>query len=113
MLDQNEAMVLSIGIETTCPVGLGLVRGWMRASDRWAWVLAGVAATLVTHPFAWDVSVTHTPTLTPEGKALRIEGVVVLTEAVLYAATLRLPLLRALAASLFANAVSFGVGLVC
>lgn len=112
MVDQTQALLLSIGLETTCLVGLGRVRGWMPKRELWAWLLAGVAATLVTHPFAWEFSITHTPTLTPEGKALRIEGAVVLAEAVIYAVVLRQRPGRALALSLFANAVSYGVGLL-
>lgn len=106
------ALALSIGIETTCLLGLGYARGWMPKRQAWAWVLAAAAATLVTHPFAWEFSITHTPTLTPEGKALRIEAAVTAAEAVLYALLLRLPAVRALALSLFANASSFGVGLL-
>lgn len=112
MVDQTLALALSIGIETTCLLGLGHVCGWLRKRDAWAWVLAGIAATLVTHPFAWEYSITHTPTLTPEGKALRIESAVVVAEAVLYALALRLTPARALALSFVANATSFGVGLL-
>ncbi len=112
MLDQTQALVLSIAIELPCLLGLGRVLGWMRKRDVWAWTLAGVAATLVTHPFAWDFSVTHTPTLTPEGKALRIEAAVVLAEAILYAIALRLRPARALALAAVANAVSFAIGLL-
>lgn len=112
MLDQTQALLLSIGIETTCLVGLGRARGWMSETQVLPWVLAGIAATLVTHPFAWEFSITHTPTLTPEAKALRIESAVVLAEAVIYGATLRLRPSRALALSLLANACSYGVGLL-
>ena len=112
MVDETQALLLSIGVETTCLVGLGRMRGWMPAREAWAWLLAGVAATLVTHPFAWEFSITHTPTLTPEGKALRIEGAVVLVEALIYGLTLRLRPLRALAVSLVANAGSYGLGLL-
>jgi len=112
VLEQTEALGLSIVVETTCLLGLGRARGWMTRPAMLGWVLAGVAVTLVTHPFAWDASITHTPELSPEGKALRIEGAVVLAEALLYAVSLRLTPLRAFAASLLANASSFAVGLL-
>ncbi len=112
MLEQTHALAVSVGIETACLLGLGQVCGWLRRREVWAWVLAGIAATLVTHPFAWEFSITHTPTLTPEGKALRIEAAVVVAEALLYGVVLRLSAARAFALSLFANAVSFGVGLM-
>lgn len=112
MLEQTHALALSVGIETACLLGLGHVCGWLRRREAWAWVIAGIAATLVTHPFAWEFSITHTPTLTPEGKALRIEAAVIIAEALLYAIVLRLPAARAFALSLFANAASFGIGLM-
>lgn len=112
MLDQTQALALSVGIETTCLLGLGHVCKWLDSRDVWAWVLAGIAATLVTHPFAWEFSITHTPTLTPEGKALRIEAAVVVAEALLYALALRRPVARAFTLSLVANAMSFSVGLL-
>lgn len=105
-----EAMTLSIALETTCLVGLGWWRCWMPRPDLWRWLLAGAAVTLITHPFAWEYSTTHTPALTAEAKALRIEGAVVAVEALLYAATLRVPPLRAIALSLLANGVSFSAG---
>ena len=112
MLEQTHALAVSIGVETACLLGLGHVCGWLRKRELWAWVLAGAAATLVTHPFAWEFSITHTPTLTPEGKAVRIEAAVVVAEALLYAIVLRLPAARAFALSLVANATSFAIGLL-
>jgi len=112
VLTQTGALLISIAIETTCLIGLAHTLGWMHRRERWAWMLAGCAATLVTHPFAWEFSVTHTPHLTPEGKALRIEGCVVVVEAVLYFVLLRISAARAAAASLLANAVSFSIGLL-
>ena len=112
MVDQTQALLLSIGLETTCLLGLGLARAWMPKREALTWLLAGMAATLVTHPFAWEFSITHTPTLTPEGKALRIEGAVVLAEALIYAAVLRQKPQRAFVLSLVANGVSYGVGLL-
>jgi hypothetical protein len=112
VVEQTQALAISIGIELTCLLGLGHVCGWTHKRDRWAWILAGIAATLVTHPFAWEFSITHTPTLTPEGKALRIEAAVVVAEALIYALVLRLRPGRAFALSLFANATSFGAGLL-
>ncbi len=93
-------------------LAVGHARGWMPKQHSWAWALAAVAATLLTHPFAWAASLEHHPDLTPEGKALRIEGAVVLAEAVVYAAALRLRPGRALVVALVANVFSFGVGLL-
>ncbi len=112
MLSQGQALLLSVGIEVPCALALGHARGWMPAKHRWAWVLAAVAATLITHPFAWSASLEHHPHLTPEGKALRIEAAVVLAEAVIYAAALRVSPGRAFALALAANVASFGIGLL-
>ena len=112
MLSQTQAMLISLGLEVPCVLGLGWARAWMPKAQVSGWVLAAIAATLITHPFAWDFSITHTPELTPEGKALRIEAAVVAVESVLYTVGLRLPPLRGFALALFANAVSFGLGLL-
>ncbi|MGH1346921.1 MAG: hypothetical protein ACRBN8_35460 [Nannocystales bacterium] len=112
MLSQTQAMLISLGLEVPCLLGLGLARRWMPRSHAPAWAIAAVAATLLTHPFAWDFSITHTPGLTPEGKALRIEAAVVLAESLIYTVGLRLPPSRGFALALLANAVSFGVGLL-
>lgn len=112
MLTQTQAVLISLGLEVPCVLGLGWARRWMPKTQLLNWLIAAVAATLITHPFAWDFSVTHTPDLTPEGKALRIEAAVVIAESLIYTGGLRLPPLRGFALALAANAVSFGVGLL-
>ncbi|MEM6293670.1 MAG: hypothetical protein AAGA54_20515 [Myxococcota bacterium] len=109
---QTRALLLTLAIELPCVLALGHARGWMKSPQRLAWLLAACAATLCTHPFAWEAAITHNPDLTPEGKVARIEGAVVLAEAVLYALALRLHPLRALALSFLANTTSFLVGLL-
>lgn len=103
-------MLISLGLEVPCVLGLGWVRRWMPNVQRPSWAVAAIAATLITHPFAWDFSTTHTPDLTPEGKAMRIEAVVVLVESLIYTLGLRIPPLRGFVLALVANAVSFGAG---
>ncbi len=93
-------------------LGLGWARRWMPKDQVASWALAAIAATLITHPFAWDFSITHTPELTPEGKAMRIEAAVVVAECLIYTLGLRLPPLRGFALALLANAVSFAAGLL-
>lgn len=112
MLSQTQAMLISLGLEVPCVLGLGWTRRWMPKAQLPSWALAAIAATLITHPFAWDFSTTHTPELTPEGKALRIEAAVVLVESLIYTLGLRLPPLRGFALAVVANAVSFGAGLL-
>ncbi len=109
---QTRALLLTLLVEIPCILALGHARGWMKSSQRLAWLLAACAATLCTHPFAWEAAITHSPDLTPEGKVARIEGAVVLAEAMLYAIALRLQPLRALALSGLANLASFLVGLL-
>lgn len=111
MLSQTEAMLISLGLEVPCVLGLGWARRWMPSTQVSGWVLAAIAATLITHPFAWEASITHTPELTPEGKAMRIEAAVVVVESLIYTVGLRVPPLRGFALALFANAASFGLGL--
>jgi len=112
VLSQTQAMLISLGLEAPCVLGLGWARRWMPKSQLPGWFLAAIAATLVTHPFAWDFSVTHTPDLTPGGKAMRIEAAVVLAESLIYTLGLRISPARGFTLALVANAVSFGVGLV-
>lgn len=112
MLSQTGAMLISLGLEVPCVLGLGLARRWIPKGHLPSWVVAAIAATLITHPFAWDYSTMHTPGLTPEGKALRIEAAVVVLETLVYTLGLRLPVLRGFALAVVANAVSFGLGLL-
>lgn len=112
MLSQTQAMLISLGLEVPCVLGLGWARRWMPRTQVSGWALAAIAATLITHPFAWDFSTIHTPDLTPEGKAMRIEAAVVVVESLIYTIGLRVPPLRGFLLALVANAVSFGLGLL-
>lgn len=105
-------MLISLGLEVPCVLGLGWARRWMPKAHLASWAVAAIAATLISHPFTWDLSSTHTPDLTPEGKAIRIEAAVVVLESLVYSVGLRIPPLRGFALALVANAVSFGVGLL-
>ncbi len=102
-MTQAGALLLSLAIEV--PV-VGAVEGRGRP------LAVAAAATLLTHPFAWNgwqALIPHLPWL---GRALLVELSVVAVEAALYAWLLRLPAARAVALSLCANALSFGLGLL-
>ena len=105
-------MLISLGLEVPCVLGLGWARRWMPRAQLPNWLIAAIAATLITHPFAWGFSITHTPEMTPEGKAMRIEASVVVAESLIYSLGLRISPGRGFALALLANAVSFGVGLL-
>ena len=112
-MTQLQALLLSLMLELPVVflcVGVGrwLPRtGWRRL------VIVGLAATLVSHPFAWAGFGVLRPVLPSFWlRALLIEGAVALFEGVLYARVARLGWLRGLAVGLAANAWSFGVGLV-
>lgn len=110
-MSQLEAMLLSLAVEV--PLALGLVALMRSTTERAEWgrlALVAVAATLLSHPFAWFANehlTIHWPV-----RAAIIEVSVTVLEAVLYAWLGRLGLWRGLAVSTVANAGSFGVGLL-
>lgn len=109
-MSQLEAMLLSLAVEV--PVALALAVLLTRAPrvKLWRLALVAVAATLVSHPFAWYAN-THLGGTFPVRAAI-IEVSVTVLEAALYAWLGRLGVWRGLAVSTAANGASFGVGLL-
>lgn len=112
-MTQGLALFLSILLEL--PIALGLVAA-LRWLERPAWprlLLVGAAATLLTHPFAWNGFGWLRPTL-PDywARAVIIEGSVAVVEGLLYARLADLGLRRGLITGFAANGFSFGVGLL-
>ena len=73
-------------------------------------LVAAVAASCLTHPFAWRAAAALSPDARPVG-LLAIEAGVVLVEALVLGVLLRLGARRAFGVSLAANLASFAVGL--
>ncbi|GMV39680.1 MAG: hypothetical protein AMXMBFR64_13960 [Myxococcales bacterium] len=104
-MTQAEALALSLVVEV--PVVLAVAR---RACSAVRLALIAVAATLVTHPFAWLANGWIPLPFAP--RAALIEASVVVAEAVIYGRLVPLGAPRAALASVMANAASFAVGLV-
>jgi hypothetical protein len=111
-MNQAQALALSIIIELT--VALGLCAAWGPAAHGGLRrvTLTALAATLLTHPFAWwalPALAGHLPRLV---RILLVEGGVAVVEGLLYARLGGLSLGRGQVVGWVANAASFGVGLV-
>jgi hypothetical protein len=117
-MEQHSALIASLILEVPIVVALGVALGRRAApSDAPAasallWLQAGVAATLLTHPFAWwlnEDALRGALTLWP--RMLTIELLVTLAEGALFGWIGR-AWARGLLLSALANATSFGLGLV-
>jgi hypothetical protein len=83
--------------------------------QRWPWrrvALGALAASLLTHPVAWELSAYLPPDDYRRGW-LMLEGVVCLVEALVLGVVLRVGAVPALALSLALNAASAAVGWWC
>ena len=89
---------------------------WWRWTDvsrsPFRYVMAGAAASCLTHPFAWWANETIGHSLGKWTRLGLVEVVVVLTEALIYCYVMPLSWRRGLALSFLANALSFGAGLL-
>lgn len=116
-MEQHSALIASLVMEVPIVVALGVALGRRAAPDAPAasalmWLQAGVAATLLTHPFAWwlnEEALRGALTLWP--RMLTIELLVTLAEGALFGWIGR-AWARGLLLSALANATSFGLGLV-
>jgi hypothetical protein len=108
---QLDALLLTLMIEVAVALPLLLATGWMGGKDWWRTALVLVAASLLTHPFAWKANVTWLSAWPFERRALVIELAVAAVETGVLAVGLRLSLLRALATAVPMNAASFILGL--
>lgn len=109
----NQALALLVTLLFEAPIAAALSSRDDDGTKRWrAWGLVACAASLLTHPFAWQASLRHFPTLAPEEKLALIELSVVAVETLVYVVTLRSNWRRALLVCALANAASFGVGVL-
>ncbi len=110
-MTQLDALLLTLVIELVVGMPLLLATRWVERRAWWRAALLLVAASLLTHPFAWRANVAWLSAWPFERRALVIELAVAAVEAAVLAAGLRLSLLRALATSASMNAASFILGL--
>ena len=109
-MSQLEAMLLSLAIEVPVALLLVALLKWRPLPELWRLALVAVAATLLSHPFAWYAN--EHLTVTWVLRATIIEVSVSVLEAALYAWLGRLGIWRGLVVSTAANGASFGVGLL-
>ncbi len=111
-MTQAQALLLSLLIEV--PVALALCAAWgpgAHAGLRRV-ALTGLAATLLTHPFAWTLLPALQGQLPRYARWLLVEGGVAVVEGLLYWRLGGLSPTRGQVVGWAANALSFGVGLV-
>ena len=110
-MSQSTALLLTLLFELSV-----LTLWWrFRNGERHSWrrfLMAGIAASCLTHPFAWWANETVARVFPQWTRLGLIEVSVFMLEGVFYAYVLPLSLRRGLSLSLLANATSFGVGLL-
>ena len=111
-MTQAQALLLSLLIEV--PAALALCAWWGPGAHRGLRrvALTGLAATLLTHPFAWTLLPALHGHLPRWARWLLVEGGVAVIEGLLFARLAGLDLRRGQVVGWTANALSFGVGLV-
>jgi hypothetical protein len=106
----SEWLALSISILVEAAVAAALVAGLRWGSGLRA-ALAATLGTLATHPFAWNGMLILIDEFDYWTAFFCVEAAVVLVETLAYILCTRLPVGRALFASLIANSASSGLGL--
>lgn len=111
-MNQGQALLLSLLLEI--PTALALCALWGPAAHRGLGrvALTGLAATMLTHPFAWTLLPGLHAVLPFWARALLVEGGVAVIEGLLFSRLAGLSGARGQAVGWSANAVSYGVGLV-
>ncbi len=108
-MTQWEALALTLALEV--PVALAIAWFAGLRDKMWRTAAVSVAASLITHPFAWYLAI-HTQNMWPFWpRAALIETGVTLIEAVVYAKGLPTRWTLATVMSVAANGFSFFVGL--
>lgn len=111
-MTQAQALLLSLLLEL--PVALALCAAWGPGAHgglrRVA--LTGLAATLLTHPFAWTALPALHAHLPLWARSLLVEGGVAVIEGLLYSRLGGLSAGRGQLVGWIANALSYGVGLI-
>jgi hypothetical protein len=109
-MTQYGALLLTLAFELTA------LFFWWRFADRgqspWRYVMGGVAASCLTHPFAWWANETIGHALSRWVRLGIVELSVIGCEALIYFYVLPLSLKRGFALSLLANTFSFSAGLL-
>jgi hypothetical protein len=113
-MQQHTALLVSLALEVPLVVALGVIAGRRDAVQvPWgSWALAGLAATLLTHPFAWwlnEEALRGVLSLWPRMAVIEVS--VALVEGALFGWLCR-DWLRGMLLSALANATSFGLGLL-
>jgi len=112
-MTQFEALVATLVIETAVLLPLLRVLKWGPRSPWWRPVPVILAASLLTHPFAWTLIV-EVRDWAPSfwARAIPVELALTVAEGVLYAWLLPVARWRGLVLSMAANGTSFGIGLL-
>ncbi len=111
-MNQVHALLLTLLVEVPLAAGLGALYGKRGAKELGRMGAIALAASLITHPWAWWANRLLLALLPFAGRALLIELGVVLVEGILFAWLAKLGLLRGLVIATLTNGASFGVGLM-
>ena len=112
-MTQLEALVATLLIETAVVLPLLLVLKWVPRGRWWRPLPVILAASLLTHPFAWTLIVEMTDWASSYwARAIPVELALTVAEGLLYAWLLPVARWRGLVLSVAANGTSFGVGLL-
>lgn len=111
-MTQPEALTLTVAIEVPVALAWLLAVGWLARPAWWRALLVVAAASLITHPLAWQANQVWLRAWSFWPRATVIEVGVALVEAVVLAWGLTLAPRRALVIAAAMNAASFGGGLL-
>ncbi|TBW31854.1 hypothetical protein EYW49_22765 [Siculibacillus lacustris] len=106
---QTGALAWSLVIEASTAAALASWTGWGTPGRA---AIAAIAGTLATHGFAWSYVLEHAEVETFALVVLQVEATVVVIESLAYRLLVCAPIVRCLAFSVAANAMSAGFGLL-
>lgn len=110
-MTRNEALALTVALELPVAFGWFALAGWLARRGWWRGALVVIAASLISHPLAWQANVVWLRGWPFAARATAIELAVALVETVIVAWGLSLPARRAAVIATSMNAWSFAVGL--
>ena len=111
-MNQLTALLLTLALEVPVALLFGLRWGRRRGEGLERLLAVSVAASLITHPFAWHLLPALAGSMSWAGRVLLVEGGVAIVEGLLYAHFAGLGLVRGQVLGWVANSWSFGLGLV-
>ncbi len=111
-MTQPIALLLSLIIEVPAVLLFSCITEPMSRKEQLLLIMLACAATMLTHPFAWESDAMLVPYLTFPLRVTIIESAVIVIEGTLYALLSDLGWRRGMVASALANAGSFFLGLV-